>query len=198
MTALMVAGFALQTVGAISQRNYAKAAADQQQRQARLERDAAMESARKTRESAEASIGKLQDDVIQAGETQKSDLERRADKERSELLAVAGDRGQMSSSSFWRQMTDLQFVTEIDKSRVNQGVNDRVDSLQADKLQIVQDQADVNSQAGLNYYQAASDAKLQRSFADARAFMQIAQAGISGGQRYRQGQMLQEIASNKE
>jgi len=194
---MMVAGFALKTVGAIAQLNYAKSAANQQIALAAREREGATKAAAATRESTEKALHDAQLATIESGEQQKSDLARQADKDRASLLAVAGGRGQLASGTFWRQMTDLAFINELDQSRVNQGVNDRVASLQADKEQTVQDQKGVQDQAGLNYYAAATDARLQKAQASQRAFFQIAGAGVEAGTGYYKHKTLQSLAGNK-
>ena len=197
MEALMVASFALSSVGAITQNKHEQAAQNARLNLANQEREGALSSAEQTRESAEEAILDSQKKTIVQGEQVKSDAARNADFQLATLLAVAGERGQLATTSFMRQQQALNYFHNIDQSRVNQSVNDSVLSLQKDKEQVVADQANVINNASLNYYATSVDAKLAKAAAKQRAFMQIASSAVSGGQKYMGYQTQQRIASNK-
>jgi hypothetical protein len=197
MEALMVASFALKAVGAISQNRHAQSAQNARLNLANQEREGALSSAKQTRESAEDVILDSQKKTIVQGEQVKSDAARLADVERASLVAIAGERGQLATTTFMRQQQALNYFHNIDQSRVNQSVNDSVLSLQKDKEQVVADQANVINNASLNYYSTSVDAKLAKARAKQQAFMQIASAAVSGGQKYISYKSGQSIASNK-
>jgi len=196
MTAMLVAGFALSAAGAMSQRSSARAAAKAQVNFAGQERDAAIESAQETRESSVAAIHETQVDVILEGKRVKSDAARRADAERSTLLAIAGERGQLGTTSYMRQQLALNYFHEVGQGRVDRQMHEQVDSLQRDKQQVVSDQKRVIDNASLSYYGASVDAKLAKAAADRKAFFQIAQAGVEAGKSYFSAQATQSIATN--
>ncbi len=191
----MVAGFALNTVGAISQNSYARAAAMEQERMARLEADNAIDAADQTRRSAEAALTRVQEDTITQGEQRKSDLARAMDQEMAALINITGARGQMGTTSTFRQLLQANYFAEIDAGRIDQEVKGRVAAFQRDKEQVVQDQARVLNNSSLNYYNAATQSRLQKAQATQGMLFSIVSAGVNLGMQNNQRKMLGDITS---
>ena len=197
MQALAVAGFALNTVGAISQASYQRQAAMEQEKMARLETDSAIEAAKETRESAEEALATAQRDVITQGDQKKSDMARQADMEMASLINIMGSRGQLGTTSFFRQSQALSYFSELDQSRVDQEVGDRVSALQRDKEQVVQDQSRVLNNNSLNYYNASTQSRLQKAQSTRGMFMNIASSAVSIGTKYYQNQSYLDMARRR-
>ncbi len=195
-TPLLVAGFALSALGAISQASHSKAAAKAQGEMARREADAAIENAKKVRESAEEALTANQEETRLIGEQKKSDNARRADRESAELVALANERGQLGTTTFLRQQQQLYYFNEIDAARMDRDVKGRVDSLQRDKEQVVEDQARTLNSASLSIYSANVNQKLATAAANRKMFFDIASSGVQAGQGYYQQKTMQQIASN--
>lgn len=195
-TPLMIAGFALSAMGAVSQASQAKAAARLQGEMARREADAAIENAKKVRESAEEALTANQEETRLIGEQKKSDNARRADRESAELVALANERGQLGTTTFLRQQQQLYYFNEIDAARMDRDVKGRVDSLQRDKEQVVEDQARTLNSASLSIYSANVNQKLATAAANRKMFFDIASSGVQAGQGYYQQKTMQQIASN--
>lgn len=195
-TPLLVAGFALSAMGAISAANHSKAAARAQGEMARREADAAIENAKKVRESAEEALTANQEETRLIGEQKKSDNARRADRESAELVALANERGQLGTTTFLRQQQQLYYFNEIDAARMDRDVKGRVDSLQRDKEQVVEDQARTLNSASLSIYSANVNQKLATAAANRKMFFDIASSGVQAGQSYYQQKTMQQIASN--
>lgn len=195
-TPLMIAGFALSAMGAVSQASQAKAAARLQGEMARREADAAIENAKRVRESAEEALTANQEETRLIGEQKKSDNARRADRESAELVALANERGQLGTTTFLRQQQQLYYFNEIDAARMDRDVKGRVDSLQRDKEQVVEDQARTLNSASLSIYSANVNQKLATAAANRKMFFDIASSGVQAGQGYYQQKTMQQIASN--
>lgn len=195
-TPLMIAGFALSALGAVSQASQAKAAARLQGDMARREADAAIENAKRVRESAEEALTANQEETRLIGEQKKSDNARRADRESAELVALANERGQLGTTTFLRQQQQLYYFNEIDAARMDRDVKGRVDSLQRDKEQVVEDQARTLNSASLSIYSANVNQKLATAAANRKMFFDIASSGVQAGQGYYQQKTMQQIASN--
>ncbi len=192
---LMLAGFALSAVGTIAQMNYQKAAAQQQQRLALQEAEAAKAAADRVRDSAIAALSDQQEDTRELGEQKKSDAARQADRENAELVAIMSERGQLTTTSLFRQTQQLYYFNELDLARIDRDVNDRVDRLQEEKEQVVENQTQVHNNASLAVYSANVNAKLANQQAKQSAFFSIGSSAVNIGTQYYQQKTQQQIAS---
>lgn len=196
MTQLMWASLGANAIGAFSQMQHQKAAAQAQYNMARMESEAAIENAERVRESAEEALTAQQEETRLLGEQKKSDDARRADRESSELVALAAERGQLGTTTFLRQTQQLYYFNELDAARMDRDVRKRVESLQADKEQVVEDQKRTYNNASLAMYSATVNNKLARSAANRQAFQTIVGGSVKIGTQYYQQQTMQQIAAN--
>ena len=193
---LMIAGFALSALGTFAQASQAKAAAKMQGQMARREAQAAIDNAKKVRESAEEALTATQEETRRVGEQKKSDNARRADRESAELVALANERGQLGTTTFLRQQQQLYYFNEIDAARMDRDVQARVDSLQRDKEQVVEDQSRTLNSASLSIYSANVNQKLATAQANQQMFFNAASSGVQAGTKYYEMKTMQQIASN--
>ena len=191
--ALMFAGTITQAFG---QRQYQMAAAKAQYNMARMEAEAAIENAERVRESAEEALTAQQEETRLLGEQKKSDDARRADRESSELVALAAERGQLGTTTFLRQTQQLYYFNELDAARMDRDVRKRVESLQADKEQIVEDQKRTYNNASLAMYAANVNNKLARTAANLQMSQTIIGSATKIGSQYYKQQTLEQIAAN--
>ena len=175
----VAAQIGLAAVGAFSQMQYQKRALSVTRNMQQLEANMAMEAAAKTRESFEEALTEQQADTREVGEQKKSDAARVADREAAELVAIMAEKGQLSTTSFLRQAQQLNYFAAIDDIRIDTDVKKRIESLQADKEQVVEDQRKVYNSSQLALYSANVNYKLGRAFAKQQAFMQIGNAAAS-------------------
>ena len=194
--ALLAAGFALQAVGAVAGASHAKAAARHQGEMARRESEEAIRTAKQVRESAEEALSAQQSETRRLGEQKKSDDARRADRESAELVALASERGQLGTTTFLRQQQQLYYFNEIDAARMDRDVTGRVDSLQRDKEQIVEDQKRTLNSASLQAYSANVQQKLAVQQANRKAFFDIASSAVNIGVKGYEMKTMQSIATN--
>ena len=193
---LMIAGFALSALGTFAKASQAKAAAKMQGTMARREAQAAIDNAKKVRESAEEALTATQEETRRVGEQKKSDNARRADRESAELVALANERGQLGTTTFLRQQQQLYYFNEIDAARMDRDVQARVDSLQRDKEQVVEDQSRTLNSASLSIYSANVNQKLATAQANQQMFFNAASSGVQAGTKYYEMKTMQQIASN--
>lgn len=194
---LMLAGFALNTAGAISQYNYQRAASEQQERMARLETESAIDSAEKTRDSAIEALIDAQADTMTQAKQKKSDLARQADMEIASLINVINNRGQMGTTSSFRQLLQAEYLRNIDAGRIDQEMKDRVEAFQRDKEQVVEDQSRVINNSSLNYYNAATESRLNNSLATRNMVFSIASSGVNLGMQNFQRKTMDDILSRQ-
>ena len=173
LTQLMWASMGINALGAFSQMQHQKAAAKAQANMARMEAEAAIANAEKVRESAEAALTDQQEETRLLGEQKKSDDARRADRESAELVALAAERGQLGTTTFLRQTQQLYYFNDLDAARMDRDVKKRVESLQADKQQVVEDQKRTYNNASLAMYSANVNQKLSTAAANRQAFFQV-------------------------
>ena len=195
--ALMAAGFLLSAAGSVAQMNATKKAAQVKAEMAKREAEGAIANAKKVRKSAEAALTDQQSETRVIGEQRKSDMARRADRESSELVAMASERGQMGTTTFLRQAQQLYYFNETDSSRMERDVTQRVASLQRDKEQVVEDQKRVLNNASLSMYSANVNSKLATAQANRQAFFNIAKAGVNIGMKSYEHKMLKDITANR-
>lgn len=196
MTQLMWASMGINALGAFSQMQHQKAAAKAQANMARMEAEAAIANAEKVRESAEAALTDQQEETRLLGEQKKSDDARRADRESAELVALAAERGQLGTTTFLRQTQQLYYFNELDAARMDRDVKKRVESLQADKQQVVEDQKRTYNNASLAMYSANVNQKLSTAAANRQAFFQVVGGSVKIGTQYYQNKSMQQIAAN--
>lgn len=196
LTQLMWASMGINALGAFSQMQHQKAAAKAQANMARMEAEAAIANAEKVRESAEAALTDQQEETRLLGEQKKSDDARRADRESAELVALAAERGQLGTTTFLRQTQQLYYFNELDAARMDRDVKKRVESLQADKQQVVEDQKRTYNNASLAMYSANVNQKLSTAAANRQAFFQVVGGSVKIGTQYYQNKSMQQIAAN--
>jgi len=192
----LFAKFAGSIAQSIGQRQYQRAAAQAQYNMARMEAEAAIANAERVRESAEEALTAQQEETRLVGEQKKSDDARRADRESSELVALAAERGQLGTTTFLRQTQQLYYFNELDAARMDRDVRKRVESLQADKEQVVEDQKRTYNNASLAMYSANVNNKLARTAANQEAFTSIIGSATQIGTQYYKQQTMQQIAAN--
>tara|TARA_Y100001951_G_C11289107_1_gene270912 strand:- start:1586 stop:2200 length:615 start_codon:yes stop_codon:yes gene_type:complete len=196
MTQLMWASMGINALGAFSQMQHQRAAAQAQANMARMEAEAAIANAEKVRESAEAALTDQQEETRLLGEQKKSDDARRADRESAELVALAAERGQLGTTTFLRQTQQLYYFNELDAARMDRDVKKRVESLQADKQQVVENQKRTYNNASLAMYSANVNQKLATAAANRQAFFQVVGGSVQIGTQYYQNKSMQQIAAN--
>ena len=196
MTQLMWASMGINALGAFSQMQHQRAAAQAQANMARMEAEAAIANAEKVRESAEAALTDQQEETRLLGEQKKSDDARRADRESAELVALAAERGQLGTTTFLRQTQQLYYFNELDAARMDRDVKKRVESLQADKQQVVENQKRTYNNASLAMYSANVNQKLATAAANRQAFFQVVGGSVQIGTQYYQTKSMQQIAAN--
>jgi len=194
--ALMIAKFVIQAAGAVAQASQAKAAARYQGDMIRRESEMAIANAERIRESAEEALTAQQEETTRLGEQKKSDDARRADRESSELVALANERGQLGTTTFLRQTQQLYYFNEIDAARMDYDVKNRVASLQRDKEQVVEDQARTLNAATLQAYSANVNQKLATAQANKDALFGVAGSAMQIGGKAYEMKTMQDIANN--
>ena len=193
---MQVLAFAGSAISSIAQRQYQMAAAKAQYNMARMESEAAVANAERVRESAEKALTAQQEETRLVGEQKKSDDARRADRESSELVALAAERGQLGTTTFLRQTQQLYYFNELDAARMDRDVRKRVESLQADKEQVVEDQKRTYNNASLAMYSANVNNKLARTAANQKAFTSVIGSAVKIGTQYHRQKSLEDIARN--
>ena len=196
MPQLFAASIGMNALGAFSNMQHQKAAARAQANMARMEAEAAIANAEKVRESAEAALTDQQSETRLLGEQKKSDDARRADRESAELVALAAERGQLGTTTFLRQTQQLYYFNELDAARMDRDVRKRVESLQADKEQVVENQKQTYNSSSLAMYSANVNQKLSTAAANRQAFFQVVGGSVKIGTQFHQAKTMQQIADN--